>query len=108
VNGDTIAGLDRKDELGAEVRRQMDFGSVLEDQPVDVPSRRQAVLGNFALKHRQLLRIVGRTDLAKCPAGDTGHQQRCAEQALYCSHLVLRDVGAERLSRTKGKGCAKR
>jgi hypothetical protein len=108
VNGDSIARFDRKDELGAEMRRQMDFGSVLKDQPVDVATGRQAVLANLALKHRQLLRIISGTYLAECRAGDTGHQQCCAEQALYRSHLVLRDLGAERLLRLEGKGCAKR
>jgi hypothetical protein len=44
VNGDAIAGLDREDELRAEMRRQMDLGSVIEDQPVDIAGWREAVL----------------------------------------------------------------
>ena len=40
--------------------RGLDLGAVGQDQPVDIPSRRQRKLLHLALLRRQLLRVVER------------------------------------------------
>ena len=60
VNGNRIAGLHRKDQLRAEVWRQMHLGPVGQNQSVHIAARRQAVLPDPPLDRRQLAGVIGR------------------------------------------------
>jgi hypothetical protein len=87
--GDLVAGLDREHQLRAEMRRQVNLGAIIEDYPVDLTARGQAVLSDFALDRRELIRVIDRHTLSEGRGLHPGGQQSGREKYFPSFHLTL-------------------